>query len=120
MAASAETSEVTVKPARPARKRFLRPYLSPSRPPMSSPAAMAMVYPAASHWMNSCEPPMSRVIVGPAMVVTRESSTSMTSPTRMMPTAAHARLGENEGPSGKATACGIPVVDMLTSWGRDS
>jgi hypothetical protein len=43
LGAAAQSTEANVKPAAPMRSIRLRPNMSPSRPPVSSPTAMASV-----------------------------------------------------------------------------
>ncbi len=76
--AAAHTIEVRVKPPIPASSTRLRPYMSPSRPPVSSATAIASVYPAAIHWRSAYDPPRPARIEGAATLATVESSRSIT------------------------------------------
>ena len=66
-----------MKPPMPMRKSRLRPWMSPSRPPVMSPAAKASAYPAVIHWIWLKEAPVSCWMRGIAMLTIVTSTRSM-------------------------------------------
>src|SRR5208283_5003760 len=81
LGARPHTSEASVNPAMPTRKMRRWPYLSPSRPPMTSSTPMASEYAEPSHLMSTSPPPRRAAMVGAAIVVSVESMRSSTSAT---------------------------------------
>ena len=76
-AAKPQRAEARVKPPMPTRKSRLRPWMSPSRPPVTRPAAKASAYPAVIHWIWLKEAPASRWIDGIATLTIVTSTRSM-------------------------------------------
>src|SRR5580704_17410864 len=94
-----QASEAAVKPVMPIRKVRRRPYLSPSRPPVTSSTPRASAWLAPSHLIRPGPPCNEELMVGAAMVVIVASSRSMMSATRTMPRTSHAATGSLDAPS---------------------
>lgn len=77
LGAGPQPSEVTTNRAVPRRNIFLRPTMSPSLPPVTSPSANASVYPAMVISMAAEPPPRSAWIAGAARTTIPLSRKSM-------------------------------------------
>ena len=110
---TAHSSEPAVNPSAPMMNILRRPTMSPSRPPVIRPTAMARVYAAPSHWIMLALPPMSARIDGAAMLVISASSRSMTSAASRTNSAIQRRGYGSGAVDGAAT--GAADVAMVSS-----
>lgn len=100
--ANAHSVEDTTKPMMPVMSIRLRPNMSPSRPPVINPTAIASVYAAATHSSADADAPRSRWIAGAAMFTIVESRMFM-----IIAASTTAKAAQTRGRAG--AALGSPI-----------
>src|ERR1700722_3173888 len=112
--AAPDSSEVTMKAARPAMKTRLRPQMSPSLPPVISAPAKASESPAATHWTWPYDAPRSLRIDGTATLAIVTSISSMNTAISITAVPSHVRrLTCTAGPAASRSVPFAPFVDTV-------
>ncbi len=112
-AANPHSAEAIVKPPMPMRNSFLRPWMSPRRPPVIRPAAKASAYPAVIHWIWLSVAPAFCWMDGIAMLTIVTSTRSMKAAVMTIARANQRRLSPTDASPADASPTAVSPTEVL-------